>query len=63
MKNLVVIRIKSWVRRSLTNKLYSKEDSDDESEDAEILFIGITNSDEESYVDIEAQYMDNVDEI
>ena len=27
---------------------YSKEDSDDESEDAEILFIGTNNLDEES---------------
>ena len=38
---------------------YSKEDNDDESEDAEILFVGTTNS----KVDIEAQYMDVVDEI
>ena len=42
---------------------YSKEDSDDESEYAEILFIGTTNSYEESEVDIEAQYMVVVDEI
>ena len=33
------------------------------SEDEEILFIGTTNSDEESEVDIEAQYMATVDEI
>ena len=45
--------------------LYSKEESDDEetSEDNEILFLGTTNSDEESEVDIEAEYMDVVDEI
>ena len=42
---------------------YSKEDSDDESEDTEILFIGTTNSDEESEVDIKSQYMVVVDEI
>ena len=42
---------------------YSKEDSDNESEDAKILFIGKTNSYEESKVDIEAQYMSIVDEI
>ena len=44
---------------------YSKEESEDEemSEDEEILFIGTTNSDEESEVDIEAQYMVVVDEI
>ena len=41
----------------------SKEDSDDESEDAEIIFIGTTNLDEESKVEIEAQYMVVVDEI
>ena len=34
-------------------KLYSKEDSDDESEDAEILFIGTINSDEELELEIE----------
>ena len=44
-------------------KFYSKEDSDDESEDAEILFIGTTNSDEESKVEIEAHYMAIVHEI
>ena len=33
------------------------------SEDEEILFIGTTNSDEESGVDIEAQYMVAIDEI
>ena len=45
--------------------LYSKEESDDEetSEDNEILFLGTTNSDEESEVDKEAEYMDVVDEI
>ena len=42
---------------------YSKEDNEDESEDAEILFIGTSNLDEESEVDIEAQYMVVVDEI
>ena len=38
---------------------YSKE----ESEDNEILFLGITNLDKESKVDIEAKYMTVVDEI
>ena len=33
---------------------YSKEYSDDESEDVKILFIGTKNSDEKSEVDIEA---------
>ena len=33
------------------------------SEDNEIMFLGTTNSDEESEVDIEAQYMVVVDEI
>ena len=33
------------------------------SEDEEILFIGTTNLDEESKLDIEAQYMAVVDEI
>ena len=44
---------------------YSKEESDDEemSGDNEILFLGTTNSDEESEVDIEAEYMAIVDEI
>ena len=44
---------------------YSKEESEDEemSEDNEILFLGTTNSDEESEVDIEAKYMAAVDEI
>ena len=44
---------------------YSKEESEDEdmSEDKEILFIGITNLDEELEVDIESQYMAVVDEI
>ena len=44
-------------------KFYSKEYSDDGSEYAEILFIGTTNLDEESEVDIESQYMVVVDEI
>ena len=46
---------------------YSKEDSDDESEDAEILFMGTVTSDEESdkegEVDPEAQYIDVVNGI
>ena len=44
---------------------YSKEESEDEdmSEDNEIMFLGTTNSDEESEVDIEAEYMVVVDEI
>ena len=33
------------------------------SEDNEILFLGTTNSNEESEVDIEAKYMVDVDEI
>ena len=33
------------------------------SEDNEIMFLGTTNSDEESKVDIEAEYMVAVDEI
>ena len=33
------------------------------SEDNEILFLGTTNSDEESEVDIEAEYMAALDEI
>ena len=33
------------------------------SEDNEILFLGTTNSDEESEVDIEVEYMADVDEI
>ena len=33
------------------------------SEDNEIMFLGTTNSYEESEVDIEAEYMDDVDEI
>ena len=47
------------------NNFYSKEESEDEemSEDNEILFLGTTNSDEESEVDIEAEYMAIVDEI
>ena len=45
------------------NNFYSKEDNDDESEDAEILFIGTSNSDEESEVDIESKYMVVVNEI
>ena len=46
-------------------KFYSKEESEDEemSEDNEILFLGTTNSYEESEVDIEAEYMVVVDEI
>ena len=38
---------------------YSKEESEDEemSEDNEILFLGTSNSDKESEVDIEAEYM------
>ena len=46
-------------------KFYSKEESEDEemSEDNEILFLGTTNSDEESEVDIEFEYMATVDEI
>ena len=50
-------------------KFYSKEDNDDESEDAKILFIGIDTqtqngeSYEESKVALEAQYMAVVDEI
>ena len=49
--------------REKKNNFYSKEDNDGQSNDAEILFIGTTNSDEESEVDIEAQYMVDVDEI
>ena len=49
------------------NNFYSKEDSDDESEDAEILFMGTVTSDEESdkegEVDPEAQYIDVVNGI
>ena len=58
MKNLVVIRVRRSLRKKRKN-FYSKE----ESEDEEILFIGTTNSDDESEVDIEAQYMAGVDEI
>ena len=49
--------------REKKNNFYSKEDNDGQSNDAEILFIGTTNLDEESEVDIEAQYMVDVDEI
>ena len=48
---------------------FSKEDSEDESKDAEILFMGIDaqtkngESYEESEVEVEAQYIDVVDEI
>ena len=45
--------------------VYSKEEREDEemSEDNEIPFLETSNSNEESKVDIEAEYMDVVDEI
>ena len=48
-----------------TKNLYSKEESEYEemSEDNEIPFLGTKNSDEESQVDIETEYMVAVDEI
>ena len=45
------------------NKFYSTKDNDNESEGVEILFIGTSNLEEESEVEIEAQYMAVVDEI
>ena len=63
MKNLVVISVRPWIRRSLRKrrrKIYSKEDSDNESKDAKILFMGIDTqthngeSYEESEVELEA---------
>ena len=64
MQNLAFIRVRRSLKKKMNN-FYSKEESEDEemSEDNEIMFLGTTNSDEESEVDIEAEYMAVVDEI
>ena len=65
MKNHAAIRVEIKKYKEKNKTFYSKEESEYEemNEDNKILFLGTTNSDEESEVEIEAEYMAAVDEI